>query len=236
MKTSWLNSGFMTGLLAVQAWLGGSGPLESAAPVLLNPKTVTASSGPIKLVLQVANTKVREDDSLWVRLTLMNVGPRPMKVPNEAFWDVLDLAENGPLRIEVRNKRSGKSVVRLKREDILWTDELDRCLGRYEEEHPCPERPRVWVVKPGEGISTPAKPPSSVYALRSCEKDPEPRQFPPYGEIPGWDWSEPSYEVRAVYDDRPSPKFEKHLTAEGRRNRDYMILVETSWIPLVRLP
>lgn len=236
MKTTWLHCGILTAFLAPQAWAAGSGSLTPATPVPLNPKTVSASSGPIKLVLEVANTKVREDDGLWVRLTLRNTGPRPMKVANEAFWNVLNLAENESLRIEVRRMKSRRMVSRFKRMDIFWTDELEGCIDRYESEHPSPEQPKVWTLKPGDEISTPARPPVSAYALRHCEKDPEPKLFPPYGEIPGWNWTEPAYEVRAVYDDRLNPKFEKHLTAEGRRNRDYMVRVETSWIPLVRLP
>lgn len=236
MKKNRLVGGLLLAALSAQVWAGGAGTLKSAAPVPLNPKTVTAAKGPVKLVFEVANTKVREDDSLWVRLTLTNTGSRPMKVTNEAFRNVMNLAGSEPLRIEVREAKSHRAVSRFTRMTILWTKELERCLDRYEEEHPSPEKAKVWILKPGDSVSTPARPPMSDFALRHCENDPDPKLFPPYGEIPGWIWREPSYEVRAVYDRRLSPELEKYLTEEGRRNRDSMIFLATDWVPLTRVP
>ena len=223
-------------MAALPAWAADPRALKPAPPVPLNPKTVTAAKGPVKIIFEVANARVREDDSLWVRLTLVNTGTRPMKESSEAFWEVVDLAEGGALRIEVRETKSKKSVSRQKRMDIQWSDELNNCLETYEKDHPESEQPRLWVLKPGAGISTPARPPRANFALRSCEGDPEPKLFPPYGEIPGWDWSEPSYQVRAVYDRRLNPIFDKRLTEEGRKSRPYMILLATEWVTLTKVP
>lgn len=236
MKTNRRWVGLLLAALSAQVWAAGEAGLKPAAPVPLNPKIVTATKGPVKLVFEVANTKVRENDSLWVRLTLTNVGPRPMKLANDAFWNVLNLAGNEPLRIEVRETKSRREISRFTRMTILWTKELEKCLDRYETEHPSPEKQKVWTLKPGDSVSTPARPPMSDFALRHCENDPDPKLFPPYGEIPGWIWRKPSYEVRAVYDRRLSPELEKYLTEEGRRNRDSMILLATDWVPLTRVP
>lgn len=220
-------------LQVLSAWAAASPP---PTPVPLKPKSVSATKGPFKMTLEVANTHVRDGDGLWLRLTLTNVGNRARKIWGEGFVDIQAIAGQGQIFVEVRDAKTKERVVRRLREDILLTEKLDACLAAYEKEHPEPKRDPILMLAPGKSIATAARPPVYYFAMNACEGAPPPALMPPYGEIPDWEWEEPKYEVRAVYDAVIPPNRQKNLTPEGRRNRDAMIRFETPWIELKRVP
>lgn len=222
----------MTALFSLVLLAASAAP---STPVPLKPKTVVAAKGPFKLTFEVANTEVREGDSLWVRLTLTNTSNRPRKVSYGWIRDVLFLVGGPGVFIEVREMKSKALQSRDVREDIVFTEAIEACLDRYEKEHPEPPLPKSLTLGPGESVSTPSKPPVGAYALRHCERDPAPVLMHPYGEIPDWEWTANEYEVRAVYDRRLSPDLKKHLTEEGRQNRDALIRFQTPWVTLRRV-
>lgn len=225
-------------LAAVLTWpvpFAVSAP-SAPTPVPLKPKTVSAAKGPFRLVFEVARTRVRDNDPLWIRVALTNIGKVPREVEAAPFADALFLTEPGVVRIEVRETKTKDPLRREKREDFLLTAAVEKCLSAETKARPAPKRVRVITLAPGASVATDARPPARDFALRRCMGDPPPVLMPPYSELPGYDWSEPAYEVRAVYDDALPPDMEAHLTEKGRKGRDGMVRFETAWVPLTRLP
>ena len=210
--------------------IGAAAPAGSP-PIILSPKRVVAEKGPIRLTFEVANTKVGKRDSLWVRLTLTNIGRTPLEVNDEVFEDIRAAADGvNTIRIEVVDSR-GKELLRDKPDDVIWDEELAECLNReFPKGKSAPPIPRT--LAPGESISTRPEPSPSAQAYSLCLHDPALRSFPPYGEINGWRWTARRYRVRAVYRHEVPAKLLKHLTDKGRLDLPACVNFHTGWIPI----
>ena len=226
----------LVAVLALQGLPARATASAAPTPVPLKPKTVTASKGPFLLTFEVARTRVREEDPLWVRVTLANTGKVPRQVDAAPFQDALLLTEPGVIRVEVREAKSKDPLRREKRQDLILTAAVKDCLAAESKGQSPPPYARFVTLAPGAAVSTSSKPPARDFALRRCLGDPAPVLMAPYSELPGFDWTEKIYEARAVYDDALPPGMEAHLTEKGRKNRDAMVRFETPWVSITRIP
>lgn len=191
-----------------------------------NPKKVTARKGPIKLTLEIANTTVRKENghySLWLRVTLKNVGKKPIKIWDGAFRSILGLERDG-LRYQFSG--DGLPIVRNHPE------------RPFERPGICPPEPDdpLWEkfktpfdLKPGESASTPASWHYSIEEVTCLGRSPR-SPIPPYGEVRWLDFSNNrKAKIRIVY---------RHSVPESWK-ADYprpiapeQIDLETPWVPL----
>ncbi|PCI36360.1 MAG: hypothetical protein COB53_09820 [Elusimicrobia bacterium] len=185
--------------------------------------TVSASSGPIKITLNVAKTTIPYSArSLWVKLTLENVGTTGYWISNLAFFD-------GPMQLWHRHEPLSLELVGDDGEPMTWVsaenheppskcwpgdsakrlEENDPALlfaiqqgaretfRRYAEQGSPPNPERIWL-KPGESITTA---PIAYQDLESawCGKKPRPKPLGDFGEIPHFTYSAGKFKLRAVY-------------------------------------
>ncbi|PIP82008.1 MAG: hypothetical protein CO113_13270 [Elusimicrobia bacterium CG_4_9_14_3_um_filter_62_55] len=221
--------------------------------------TVTASSGPVKITLQVAKTTILESDgSLWVKLTLENIGTTHFAVSSLAFIDgPMDLwYRRNPLSLQFGEEGeepydwlsndeelpegecwpgdSGKRFYR-DREPALWNALQfggEQTLRRLVEKGVPPRR---WgtLLKPGESITTP---PYAYQTLFSawCEKQPSPKPVGDFGEIPIYGTKPGKYRLRAVYEYGPA-SWDEELTKVILKSgplRPENVSFQTPWITI----
>lgn len=203
--------------------------------------TSAARNGPLELTLRISGPKVPIDGRLWFRLTLKNIGIRPVRINSSIFKDPRWLAENreskkfgylvvlGPDGTEtfrfpdwtmpffchpktiITEHPAGSKPPDVEEEDFIGTIMADPRLKRM-------------PLSPGGSISTPA-----WAAPRWVNCEPVPR--PPLGEFTEL-WSVPfdstgTYKVRAVYDQRISPRIKEII---GPKESYGAVRVETPWL------
>lgn len=192
-----------------------------------NPKKVTARKGPILLTLEVANTTVRKENghhSLWLRVTLTNVGKKPVKIWDDAFQWLPDLQDGG-LRYEIAAE-NGQPVIIAGPERPIEPPRI--C-------PPLPKDPRwdrfkaPFDLKPGDSVSTPE---SWDYGAEeiTCLGRSTQSPLPPYGELRWLRFGENrKAKIRIVY---------RHSVPDAWK-ADYprpiapeQLDLETPWIPL----
>lgn len=201
------------------------------------PKKVVARKGPVEIALEVANTKVRTHPlmsmrihSLWLKVSIKNVGTKPFKVRTEAFRSILELEEHSSFRYEIVDE-DGRAVVRERLGAIL-----------FDIPPVCPQPPDDpdWerlkpplTLKPGETLST--RPTWGVSRLEvACLGRPIRSPLDPYAEVLGLTFGKNKRaKIRLVYD--------YHVPDELRSDpakplRPEQVTVATDWIPLEILP
>ncbi|PIP83946.1 MAG: hypothetical protein CO113_14745 [Elusimicrobia bacterium CG_4_9_14_3_um_filter_62_55] len=186
--------------------------------------TVTASSGPVKMTLQVAKTTLSSKyPSLWIKLTLENIGTTHFPVVDLAF-------EDGPMDLWYRHTTlklefgevdkppddwnpndeelpdadcwpgdSGKRFF-ADRDPALWyafEQGGAQTLRRFIEEG---VPTKMWgpMLKPGESITTPPYAYQTLFSVW-CEKQPSPKPLGDFGEIPIYGTKPGKYRLRAVH-------------------------------------
>ncbi|TPW18152.1 MAG: hypothetical protein FD129_89 [bacterium] len=206
-------------------------------PKVENPKKVVARKGPVEITLEVANTTVRSHrivnmrhHSLWLRVTLRNIGKKPFQVWDGAFQFLLDLEDSVGLHYEI----VGEDGSRIER-DRLGGSELDRPAV-------CPKPPSdpdwykykvPFALAPGKSVSTPESWMSHVVEI-ACLGRSERSPLPPYGEVLALAFGEnKKAKIRLVYD-WFIPK--KLRSDPDEPSQPENVTFATDWIPLVIAP
>lgn len=184
-------------------------------PTAENPKRVVARKGVVELSLEVANTEVRTHQrmnsrvhSLWLRVSLKNIGKKPFQITDGAFQFLLALEEETGLKYEIVGEdgnpigriRHGGGVVA--RPDACPPPPSDPDWERYKP---------PFELAPGKTISTPASTMADVVEV-ACLGRSKSSPLPPYGEIMGLDFGKNKRaKIRAVYDHEVPKKYRRHL-------------------------
>ena len=186
--------------------------------------TVTASSGPVKITLSMPTTFYRVDSpSLWVKVSLTNVGDAPFDFFSHAFvFGAPQLMRPDPMTLEVVQV-SGKRAIYVPPETDMpprrcWPEHAK--LGRREL-----IRRFMFSLDAGASTSTPV---GAYVPLEKawCEGTVMRPKFPDFGEIPGFHFDPGNYQVRAVYNRLPSTGLSS-LTAASEPEE---VRVATPWI------
>jgi hypothetical protein len=202
-------------------------------PKVEKPKKVTARKGPVEITLEVANTVVRtvprvnlKVHSLWIRVTLRNIGKRPFQVWDGAFQSLFDLEDTVGLRYEIIGA-NGQTVGR----ERFGGSEIDR-------PDVCPKPPddpdwykyeTPFVLAPGKSVSTPETWMHDIVEI-ACLGRSERSPLPPYGEVLGLDFRKnKKAKIRLVYN-RAIP--EKYHAEMRRKIRPEEVDFTTDWIDL----
>lgn len=202
-------------------------------PKVEKPKKVTARKGPVEITLEVANTVVRtvprinlRVHSLWIRVTLRNIGKKPIQVWDGAFQSLLDLEETVGLRYEIIGA-DGQAVGR-------------EPLGGSELERPgvCPKPPSdpdwhkyktPFVLPPGKSVSTPETWMHHVVEI-ACLGRSDRSPLPPYGEVLALDFGEnKKAKIRLVYNRAIPQEFHSEMR---RKVLPEEVDFSTDWIDL----
>ncbi|PJA15409.1 MAG: hypothetical protein COX66_10140 [Elusimicrobia bacterium CG_4_10_14_0_2_um_filter_63_34] len=221
--------------------------------------TVTASSGPVKITLQVAQTTLPSKyPSLWIKLTLENIGTTHFAVADLAF-------EDGPMDLWYRHKPLSLQFGEEGEEPYTWlpNDEelpdgecwpgdsgrrffVDRDpalwyafeqggaqnLRRFVEEG-VPTKMWGGLLKPGDSVTTPPYAYQSLFSAW-CEKQPRPKPLGDFGEIPIYGESPGKYRLRAVYAFGPA-SWDEELTKVMLKSgplRPENVTFQTPWIDI----
>lgn len=193
-------------------------------------KSSVAEKGPVRLTLELAETKLHPDDSLWVRLSITNIGKKPFKVDDEAFDSLHILTDLAPsLGLEIQDLKDGKPVFVQKEDGMPFDNDSEPCLKTYLEREA--RRPPVIprMLAPGGTISTPAVSWFSLIDV-ACRGHAEESPRPPYGELGDLFLSTGSYRLRAKYRHGSSPDALDYLKKHGRRPEESWVNLMTDWI------
>jgi len=206
-------------------------------PKVEKPKKVTARKGPVEITLEVANTVVRtvprinlRVHSLWIRVTLRNIGKKPFQVWDGAFQSLLQLEGSAGLKYEIVGE-DGSRIVR----DRLGGSELDRpgvCPSPPDDPDWYKYKP-PFVLPPGKSVSTPETWMHDIVEI-ACLGRSERSPLPPYGEVLGLDFDEnKKAKIRLVYDNHIPDELR---TDKRKPLRPEQVTFATDWIPLEIAP
>lgn len=206
-------------------------------PKVENPKKVVARKGPVEITLEVANTTVRSHrivnmrhHSLWLRVTLRNIGKKPFQVWDGAFQSLLDLEDSVGLHYEIIGE-DGSQISR----HILGGSELDRpdVCPRTPDDPDWEKYKTPFMLAPGKSVSTPESWMSHVVEI-ACLGRSERSPLPPYGEVLALDFDEnKKAKIRLVYDHHIPDDLR---TDKRKQLRPESVTFATDWIPLVIVP
>lgn len=196
-----------------------------------NPKKVSSRKGPVELTLEVANTKVRRENgeySLWLKVSLRNVGKAPIQVDSEVFRDAVYLENDPFLSWEIRDER-GREVVRSPLQEAITVP--PECGVLRPDPRSASFRP-PFELNPGQIASTPERWQYDAREIACLGRSRE-SPIPPYGEIRGLGFFTRGARARLHFHNRTPPDV---LRRFKRRARPEEVDFYTDWIELEIVP
>lgn len=157
---------------------------------IADPVTASTQAGSLRLTLSVAKTRVKKTESLWLSVTLTNVGRSTITISDPSFQWLKSLLHDGSVRLEFKDPDDG-IVVRM---PPNFGTRPAFCPEVPDPEYEARTLPRQ--LPPGASISTPADADVSGIEV-SCMGRSRRSNIPPYGEISLLTWGVGKNRVRA---------------------------------------